>query len=425
MSRPRGVTTAGATMAIQIVELAAQLAVAMVVARLLGPAAFGRFAVATGLAGMAAMVLQPGTTDMVMQLVLDGVDANAVVGAAVHRLRRGVMRAMAVMIVGAVVVGVGTDDIAVVGLMGLTLVGNGLAAIMGAVVVARGRTVPDLAVVVVGKAVLLLGAIVGAVLGALWMVMLAFVAAALVTIVGRSVVLRGVQAWPPRYDDDVIDLLRRRGRRLSFGVMAGAVAARADTMALQRLTVTTQVGLYAAAFRIIAGSLALVQAAMLAMHPQLSQAVARRHTGRLRLMVAAVMTVVMVVALLPLTGVSGWLATIFGASFAQSAPVLDVLWWVLACQILSTFSARALLAAGRAGAMAPWQVFIALLAVPLQVVGVVLGGAMGAATSTLVVEGALAMGHLWQWRHLAGGLVPRRETHGAGTGLGKSSPCAP
>jgi cyanophycin synthetase len=197
--------------------------------------------------------------------------------------------------------------------------------------------------------------------------MLAVSAAAALQCGLRANVLRGVGAWPPCHDAVMVADLARRGRRLSIGVMAGAVAARADTLVLQRLSTTTEVGLYAAGFRIIAGCLALAQATMLAAHPMLARMIAGRHRRNASRLVCAVMAISLAIALLPLTGVSVLLTHVFGGSFAASAPILDILWVVLACQILTTFSARALLASGRAGAVAPMQVVLAVCAPILQI----------------------------------------------------------
>jgi O-antigen/teichoic acid export membrane protein len=406
----------------QLIELAAQLLVAIMVARLLGPADFGRFAVATGLAGLAAMVLQPGTTDLVMQLCLEGRENRAVIGAGLVRLAQGSWRALAVLAIGAVVSGVAMADMAVVVLVGVALLFNGAGAILGAVLLARGQTVRDLGAVLLGKGALVGGALIGGLSGELSGVMLAVSAAAALQCGLRANVLRGVGAWPPRHDAVMVADLARRGRRLSIGVMAGAVAARADTLVLQRLSTTTEVGLYAAGFRIIAGCLALAQATMLAAHPMLARIIAGRHRRNASRLVCAVMAISVAIALLPLTGVSVLLTHVFGGSFAASAPILDILWVVLACQILTTFSARALLASGRAGAVAPMQVVLAVCAPILQVCAVVADGARGAALATLAFEAGLLVAHGWQWRGTLTAVLRRTGTHTLGTACGDIRP---
>jgi O-antigen/teichoic acid export membrane protein len=389
-----------ATVVVQVLELAAQLAAGIVIARGLGAEDFGRYVVATGLAGLAAVVLSPGTNDVVMQMVSQGADVGSVLHAAMVRIRQGAARAAGVLIVGAVIAGVDARGATVVCVVGLSLVLSGCTAALASVVIARDRSWADALGFAVSRLVLVAVAAIGAAHGSLLLASMGGLLAAAVLLLLRLQLVRSLIVDGVRCDQGIADEMRRSARKIGVGVVAGSIAARADVFALQRLASSVDVGVYGAAYRVIAGVLAIAQALALAAHPQLARAFANRDRATVVRVALVPLSIAIALVVAALTSLSSWLVIVFGDDFAASCRVLNVLFVAGACQVLNTFSNRALTAAGHPGALVWWQLGLAVAAPVLHAFGAFHAGAMGAAWATLSIEALLLLGSVVTWRVL-------------------------
>jgi O-antigen/teichoic acid export membrane protein len=384
--RLRAAAPALATVVAQTVELVAQLAAGVLVARLLGAAALGTWSLALGIVGTAALLLQPGTTDVVLQLAARGVAPGALLSTGLRRLPAGVVRVIPAVVVAASVAGADATAAMAVGLATLTLILNAVAALLGALVVADCRSVADLPGLIVSRVFFVVGVAAGAALGSLGLALAAGTVSALLLVAWRWVSGR------PRIGALVIDRtvdvqVAGVARRLGAGIAVSALSARADLVVLHRLASPVELGWYAAGARLIAGALAMAQAVALALHPTLVRRRARGDVHAWPLFIAP--AAVIVAGLLACAGLSlsPWILTsVFGDGFRAAAPVVDVLLVVGAVQVANTFLARALLVRDRGGALAPAQLGLALLSPALQWSASSSWGALGSARALLIVE---------------------------------------
>ncbi|MBX6364985.1 MAG: oligosaccharide flippase family protein [Gemmatimonadetes bacterium] len=182
--------------------------------------------------------------------------------------------------------------------------------------------------------------------------------------------------------------------------VATTVYYKGDVLLLAHWRAPAEVGLYAAAYRFLDVGQALALAVAGALVPQLARAgerAARTAWRAVRLALLCTIPAAAALALLraPVVG------ALYGAGYAEAAPVLGALAAALAPLVVNMVALSALSAAGNAGAAARLYLAAAALKLALDAVLIPARGAGGAALAALLSEMALAAGFALALRRAA------------------------
>jgi O-antigen/teichoic acid export membrane protein len=377
------------TVAVQGLDVGAQLIAGLLLARLLGPEALGGFAFALNLAGLLAIFVLFGAQDVCVQLLARGrLAPDRVLNAGALILAGGALFCAVAGGIIALSLGLEGERLAACALALMTLVVNGGASLCNAAIVAAERSRDDVRHLLASRVLLLLGACGGALAGSLVAVLASFLVSALLLFALRvRFVHRELHRLRPRLDFAAAREVWRRGRRIGVGSIFGTISSRSDLLLLEAWTNPAVVGLYGAGYRVLHGVVAGAMAVSLALLPRLSRASAGR--GRSRL-VAVYWTfpVVLGGALLAMGafGGEGLLIWLYGDAFEPAREIFRVLLLAGAVQVLLVFGSRWLIARGQEHVLPFSQAAAAATNLSLNVLFIPSLGALGAARATLAAE---------------------------------------
>jgi O-antigen/teichoic acid export membrane protein len=393
----RRVPASLATVLIQGADMGAQLAATVIIGRVLGPEALGSMTIAFVIAGLVAVVLLFGTTEVAIQLYGDRErPAEGILGAHLALLGGG---SIATLLLGAVFAfgfQVSGSTVPIVVFALATLVLNGVASVFNAPLLAKHRTAHDLPGLLVLRALLVVLVWWGASAGSIELAVLPFPLCALALAAWRRrLVRRWVTSRPLFVDRGAAAMLWRRGARVGLGGVFGNVSNRIDAVLLQVLAGERVVGLYGAMYRIVNGVTAGMSAVALALYPALLDGVRRRSLNRAaRLFIAAPLVAGAGILIATLCGADVVAVWLYGESFAEARPILRALLFAAAAQSVLPFVAKALIALGLERALPRGQLVAAALNVALNVLLIPGYGALGAAWATVAADGFLLVHHL-------------------------------
>ena len=401
-----------ATLLVQVVDMAAQFAVGVFVARGLGPEAMGAFTFTYSVTAVLAITLLFGTAEISIPLYAQGEAPAPLLAASLRRLARGTRWCLGLALVITVLAQPSHDALLALGLGLTALLVNGVASTFNAAILGLGLSGKDLRGALLSRALLLGGAALGVVHGSLPLVMASTVVSALALAAWRGFLLQrdrqlvGQALAALRAGTAGLDAtLSRRSAAVGWSGVFGMISARIDMMLLERMTSPQVVGEYGAAYRVINGVGAACNAVVVALYPRLASS--RERERRITRKLFVVLPTLGVAVLLVSARFSTELITlIYGPRFAAVGATFRVLLIAAAVQVVLAFLSRMVVAAGREGVM-PWAQGVA------AVVNVTLNAALigqhqgfGAAIATLVAESTALTVYLLALR------FGRRAPHG-------------
>ena len=399
---PERLPPAAWTVAVQGVDMAAQLAAGIAVARLLGPEAMGAFTFAFAVAAILAIFVLFGTGEVAIQLYGKPAEhrPQAVLGATLLVVGGGAV--VCILGGGAVIAAMDLAPLTrlAVALALATLLLNGLAVALNLAVLAFDASRRDLVDVAWTRALLLVGVAAGAWTGSLVVVLVAYI--------GGAALLTAARWWHvhtrlfparPELDRPTTDELWRRGRHVGVGSIFGVISSRSDMLLLEHLTSTAEVGLYGAAYRLINGVQAGSTAVATALYPGYARAVEAGAVNRTRrLFVAFPVACAAGLVVVALTLAEPIVVFVFGEAYRAAGPLFEVLLAAAAVQTLITFAAKALIARHQERHLPPAQALSAATNLGLNLVFIASLGGLGAAWATLAAEVVLVGWYGWALR---------------------------
>ena len=378
---------AAATMAVQVIDMASQVAAGVVVARALGPVAMGHYTFALAVAGILAIALLFGAGEVAITLYAGRKhDPGAVLEGSLAALAKGTAITLTVGValgIGLRLDGEGAGSLA---LALLALIVNGLATTFNYSILGRGASARDLPVIVVSRAVMLAGVAFGAWRGNLILAMSGQLAGAITLAAGRALVVhRTIFPLRPRRDADVREHFIRRGRWIGLSSVFGSISARVDMILLEGLSTPVQLGLYGGAYRIINGVATGAGAFAMALFPGLvSEDPAARARARKLGILASLGLSAGPLLILPFAG--AFITFLYGNGWSDAAPAFAWLLGASVLQVQTAFLSRRLVASGGEKVMPLGQGLAATANVSVNLLLIPTLGALGAAIATFVAE---------------------------------------
>lgn len=387
-----GARASVATLLVQVVDMVAQFAVGVLVARGLGPEAMGAFTFTYSVTAVLAITLLFGTAEISIPLYAQGDDPAPLLAASLRRLLRGARWCLALALSITALSAPSRDALVALALGVSALLVNGVASTFNAAILGLGLSARDLRGALLSRGLLLGGAALGVVHESLPLVMSSAVVSALALAAWRGALLQREQRLVSRAVTGLrggagaLDAaLHRRSSAVGWAGVFGMISARIDMMLLERLTTSQVVGEYGAAYRVINGVGAACNAVVVALYPRLASTRERDRAVTRRLFVAlpALGVVTLLVAARYATEV---ITFIYGPRFSAVGATFRVLLIAAAVQVVLAFLSRLVVAAGREGVM-PWaQGLAAVVNVSLNAALIGRHQGLGAAVATLVAE---------------------------------------
>ncbi len=383
-----------AVIAVQGVDVLAQLAAGIWTARALGPDGNGDFVFAMSTVGMVAVLQLFGTGEVAIRMHADrSLEGRAVFGAQLSIWAAGTLVAGAAAALIGLLAQVGATPLLALAAAVGVLAANGLTSSFNAMVLAHRLSRYDVLGMAFSRTALLCALAFGVHFGVLG-VLASHAVAALVLLVTRAYVLRryaGISA--PRFDRAMTRKLFTDGRHVGVGSLFGSIAARVDVVALRAWSGAHEAGLYGACYRILNGAGAVTTAVSLALYARLARA-----RGGPKDQEAERLFVAVPIGIAACLGVAAILATplvtlLYGHEFAGAATTFRILLVAGIAQTGNTFLHKGLVARGRERSLPFAQGAQALVNVALNLILVPLYGALGAAVATLACECVVPLGH--------------------------------
>lgn len=394
----------------------ASLAVVLLIGRLLGPEGLGLYALAGAVASLAVVPADAGIDTVTIRRMAAGRSAAPYLGALLP-LRLG-LAALAVAAAGAGVLALGYPA-AAAGLAIAYTVGSSLEILAGslrAALRAAETMVAEAALVVAGQGLraLLVAAALAAGLGlagiggAIVLAALGSLALALLVVARRHGLPR------PRLDRPLWRATALETAPVAAWLLLIQIGSRSDAIIIGLTWPTAEVGGFHAAAGVLSGLNIAVAMALAALYPPLVRALAggeERRAWRLaEPILAGGLAVTLVIAILAPLVIDPVLAILLGERFAGAGPPLLILRWALPALVVSGVGG-VLLRADRQDHPLAWLALIgAVTSLVLNLLLIPAQGALGAATSTVAAEVAMAaaaLGLAWRrfpcGRALAGG----------------------
>ena len=383
-----------AVIAVQGVDVLAQLAAGIWTARALGPDGNGDFVFAMSTVGMVAVLQLFGTGEVAIRMHADRtLDGRAVFGAQLSIWSAGTfIAAGAAALIGLLAQVGATPLLALAAAVGV-LAANGLTSSFNAMVLAHRLSRYDVLGMVLSRTALLCSLAFGVRFGVLG-VLGSHAISALVLLVARAFVIRryaGIDM--PRFDRATTRKLFRDGRHVGVGSLFGSIAARVDVVALRAWSGAHEAGLYGACYRILNGVSAVTTALALALYVRLARARGGQpdhEAERLFIVVPIVISACLAIAAF---FASPLVSLLYGSEFESAATTFRILLIAGIAQTGNAFLHKGLVASGRERSLPFAQGAQALVNVGLNLVMVPLYGALGAAIATLVCECVVPIGH--------------------------------
>jgi O-antigen/teichoic acid export membrane protein len=413
----------------------ASLALVIVMARVLGPAEFGKFTFAYALATVLGVALEFGITPVLTRAVARNPGATAERWAAAATLKLALLGLAGPLFLAVPLLARRPwDTTAAVWLLGLAIalqafVENGVA-----VFTAVQRLEHELVVRLVEKGVLVaIGFTALGLGGGLLGVVTAFVLAAGVSLgLATALIHRRLVPLLAWWRPAEARALARELAPVAQAQFLGFATSRLAPVAVALLAGDLAAGHFGAAFRVYDIVLVMPVALVAAVYPELARTSAGhpRFRALATQAVEALLLVAWPVALGLAAGASWLVPWVYGPGYLPAAPVLALLGGAVACAMVQHFIGVVFVALDRPG---PLRVIAALafttsaLLTPLLVA---IGGAVGGAEAVLAVEGLslasslVALGRLGGWP-LAQGAVKGLSAAAAGAVVAGLLPAGP
>lgn len=376
-----------ATVAVQGVDMVSQVAAGVLVARLLGPAAMGDFTFALAVAGVLAIVVLWGASEVSVSLYAGGKHEPAeILEASFRALGRGCTVTVLLTVLLLAVMRPAQSTVVAVALSVTTLLVNGVASTFNYAILGRRASARDLPVVVVARALQLGVVLAGVLAGSLPLAMAGLLLGAVALSAGRALVVQR-HLFPLRRhrSDAVRAVFSERGRWIGLSSVFGVVSARIDMFLLQRLTPGAELGLYGGCYRVINGVTTGASATAQALFPGMTsgQPELRARAQRNARLVSFGLSAIPALALPFAAAIA---VAIYGEGWREAGPIFG---WLLAANVLqvqTAFRSRRLVADGREKLLPFGQGFAAVVNVGLNLTLIPLLGARGAAIATFAAE---------------------------------------
>ena len=381
-------------LAVQGIDIVAQLAAGIWTARALGPDGNGDFAFAMSTVGMVAILQLFGTGEVAIRMHTDkALEGRAVLGAQLSIWAVGSFVAASAAALIGVVANVGTTPLVALAAAVSLLIANGLAATLNGVLLAHRLSRHDVWGMALSRLMLVIGVAYGVRFGVVG-VMAAHALASLVLLTARVLVVwRNLGRFTPKFDRAVTRKLFVDGRHVGVGSLFGSVASRMDVVALRSWSGAHEAGLYGACYRILNGVGAITTAISLALYARLARARGRgrdREAERLFVAVPVVIAICLGIAALLASPLLGLL---YGEAFQSAVPMFRILLAAGTVQTANLFLHKALVVSGRERSLPFAQGAQALTNLVLNFALVPAYGALGAAIATLACEFVVPIGH--------------------------------
>lgn len=381
-------------LAVQGIDIAAQLAAGIWTARALGPEGNGDIVFAMSTVGMVAILQLFGTGEVAIRMHADKtVEGRTVLGAQLSIWAVGSLIAASVAALIGLSANVGATPLVALAAAIALLIANGLAATLNAILLAHRLSRHDVWGMTLSRVLLVLGVAYGVRFGVVG-VMAAHALAALVLLLARVVVIgSNLGMYTPKFDRAITRKLFVDGRHVGIGSLFGSVAARIDVVALRSWSGAHEAGLYGACYRVLNGVGAITTAISLALYARLARARGgARDQEAERLFVALPVGISLCLVIAALLA-SPLLGLLYGAEFQGAATMFRVLLAAGVVQTANAFLHKGLVVSGRQRSLPFAQGAQALVNVALILLLVPHYGALGAAIATLVCEFVVPIGH--------------------------------
>ncbi len=379
-----------AVIIVQATEITAQIAAGILIARGLGPDAFGHFTHAMALAAVCAALLLFGTGDVAISLYANRpTHPQRVLSASATVLLVGAILCMGGTLAFCLVLGVVPQTLLYLELALVALALNGANSVLNQALVAYERAVTDIGGAILSKGVLVGGVAWAAASDALVGVFVAYVFAAAVQVVLRArTVHRHVFPLRWMHHRATLATLWRRGAKVGIGGIFGMISNRSDILLLRAIRGVGETGLYGAAARVIGGIYAAGAAVSLAALPGYERSLRTGNVRGRRIYFAlpAVASITLLIAALTLPDVVHWLN---GPAYVSAVPTMRILLFAAALQVPMFFIMKALVITHREASLPTAQGASAVVNISLNLMLMPTLGAEGAAWATLVAEGVL------------------------------------
>lgn len=380
--------------AVQGIDVLAQLVAGIWTARALGPEGHGDFVFAMSTVGMVAVLQLFGTGEVAIRMHADrSLDSRAVLGAQLSIWSGGTLVAATAAALIGLLTHVGAAPLLALATAVGVLAANGLTSSLNAMVLAHRLSRYDVLGMTLSRAALLVCLFFGVRFGVLG-VLASHAAAATVLLITRAFVVRryaGIEA--PRFDRAMTRKLFTDGRHVGVGSLFGSIASRIDVVALRAWSGAHEAGLYGACYRILNGVSAVTTAVSLALYARLARARGGANDAEAERLFIAVPVAISACLAIAALFASPLVSLLYGQAFESAATTFRILLLAGIAQTGNAFLHKGLVARGRERSLPFAQGAQALVNVGLNVVLVPLYGALGAAMATLACECVLPLGH--------------------------------
>lgn len=383
-----------AVIAVQGIDVLAQLAAGIWTARALGPGGNGDFVFAMSTVGMVAVLQLFGTGEVAIRMHADpSLDRRAVLGAQLSIWSAGTLVAGSAAALIGLLAHVGRAPLLALAAAVCVLAANGLTSSFNAMVLAHRLSRYDVLGMTLSRGALLLCLFFGVRAGVLGVLASHAVAACVLLVTRAFVVRRHAGIDTPRFDRAMTRKLFTDGRHVGVGSLFGSVASRIDVVALRAWSGAHEAGLYGACYRILNGVSAVTTAVSLALYARLARARGGpKDVEAERLFVIVPIGIAACLAIAALFA-SPLVSLLYGQAFESAATTFRILLLAGIAQTGNAFLHKGLVARGRERSLPFAQGAQALVNVGLNVVLVPLYGALGAAMATLACECVVPLGH--------------------------------
>ncbi|MEI7706359.1 MAG: oligosaccharide flippase family protein [Deltaproteobacteria bacterium] len=378
---------AAATVMVQAIDMASQIAAGVLVARALGPVAMGHYTFALAVAGILAIVLLFGASEVSVTLYAGRKhDPGAILEGSFVALARGTALTVAIGLAIGLLLRLDAEGAAALALALIALIVNGASATFNYAILGRGASSRDLPVIAFSRLVMLAGVAWGAWRGDLLLAMGGQVAGAATLASGRALLVhRKLFPLRLRRDDEVRAQISRRGRWLILSSVFGTISARADMILLESMSTPVQLGLYGGSYRVINGIATGASAFAMALFPGLVSAdPAARNRARKLGILASIALSTGPLLLVPFAG--AFITLLYGKGWSDAGPTFAWLLGASVLQVQTAFLSRRIVAAGREKVMPFGQGLAATANIGVNLLLIPSMGARGAAIATFVAE---------------------------------------
>lgn len=380
------VPAAAWTIIVQGLNLIGQLAVDVMIARMLGPQIAGEVIFAFSVSGMLSIFALFGSGEIAIQLYNQRRVAPQQVMTAVSVIL-GLGTALCMILGFALSLAVSLPWEGKFSVMAALLVLsiNGMSSVMNHAIVSWDLSKQDMSSILISRLVMVVGVALAASVGSLMGVWGAYVVGALVQCLWRArIVDRHAFTLKWSFDGQVLADLWRRGKHVGISSIFGTIATRADMPILRVMAGAQATGLYGAAYRIVSGINMLSGSTAFALFPFLSRP---DPDGKLKIYRKLYQAI-------PIVGsVCLWFSAaffaepvavwVFGPSFIASGVMLKWLLIAASFQLMQSFLARYVIVWGYEQLLPRAQLLAALTNLGMLLWLAPRYGAMGAVWATL------------------------------------------